>query len=88
MQIVDIVAHSDGRFTALADDGSLRDLVYGDTATRRIWRQVEAPFKPAKLTLRSDGSCFVIATDGALFQRLPDQRDGTPSWRKIAGSPA
>jgi hypothetical protein len=88
MQIVDIVAHSDGRFTALADDGSLRDLVYGDTATRRIWRSVETPFKPTKLAIRSDGSTFVIAADGALWQRLPDDRSGASQWRQIAKAPA
>jgi hypothetical protein len=88
MQTVDLVAHSDGRFTALADDGRLFDLVYGDTATRRIWRQVEAPFKPAKLALRSDGSCFVVDSDGGLWQRLPDDRSGASQWRQIAKAPA
>jgi hypothetical protein len=88
MQIVDFVACADGQFCVLRDDGRLMDLVYGDTATRRIWRSIAAPFTATKLALRSDGSTFVIAADGALWQRLPDDRDGTPSFRQIAKAPA
>jgi hypothetical protein len=88
MQIVDFVACADGQFCVLRDDGRLMDLVYGDTATRRIWRSVETPFTATKLALRSDGSCFVVDSDGALWQRLPDDRAGASQWRQIAKAPA
>jgi hypothetical protein len=87
MQLVDFVAHSDGRFTVLGAGGHLFDLVYGDTANCRVWRSVDAPFTPTKLSLRSDGSLFVADSNGAVWQRLPDTRDGSFAWRRIAGSP-
>ena len=100
MQIAELVAYSNGFFSALTADGRLVDLTTTRNGQHRVWVNVETPARLVKLALNTGGQLYGVDEAGNVWQRdrdyvvPPDPREPGSSariaaaWHQVTRSPA